>query len=73
MALRQAERPITKEQYERAQEHNGYIAEEDLKDIFSNSDIYGYGIYCPVACARYNARTNETTYVVTYSTGTSCD
>ena len=68
-----AEKPITKEQYERARLHRGYIAEEDMKDIFSEAERLGYGIYSPTAYARYNEETNETTYIVKYTTSTCCD
>lgn len=71
--LVRAEKPITKEQYARAQLHGGYITDEDLEDIFPQSMLCGYGIYDAIACARYNQETNETTYVVEYITSTSCD
>lgn len=71
--LVRSEKPITKEQYERAQECGGYIAQDDLEDIFSQSVLYGYGIYDAAACARYNQETNVTTYVVEYITSTNCD
>lgn len=71
--LIRSEKPITKEQYERAQERGGYIAQDDLEDIFSQSVLYGYGIYDATACARYNQETNVTTYVVEYITSTNCD
>ena len=68
-----AEKPITKEQYERAQINNGYVTEADLQEIFSTSELYGYGVLSPIACKRYNALTGESTYVVSYSTSTCCD
>ena len=71
--LVRAEKPITKEQYDRAQFHGGYIADEDLEDIFPQSMLCGYGIYDATACARYNQETNVTTYVVEYMTSTNCD
>lgn len=59
---------ITKEQYNRAiNEHNGYIAEEDMGDIFSQSEICGYGCYG----ARATIIDGE--YYVTYWLGSTCD
>lgn len=71
--LVRAEKPITKEQYEKAQMSGGYITTENLEDIFSQSMLYGYGVYDAIACAKYNRETNETTYVVEYMTSTNCD
>ena len=68
-----AEKPITKEQYERAQLNNGYVTEADLQEIFSTSELCGWGVYSPIACKRYNTLTDETTYIVSYSTSTCCD
>lgn len=68
-----AEKPITKEQYERAQINNGYVVEADLQEIFSMADLCAYGVYSPIACKRHNASTDETTYIVSYSTSTDCD
>lgn len=71
--LIRVEKPITKEQYIKAQMRGGYIATNDLEDIFHQSILCGYGVYDAVACARYNRETNETTYVVEYMTSTNCD
>jgi hypothetical protein len=71
--LVRAEKPITKEQYERAQLNSGYIAEEDMGDIFNDALLYGYGVYSPVAYVRYNKETKGTAYVVEYITSTCCD
>ena len=68
-----AEKSITKEQYERAQLNNGYVTEADLQEIFSTSELYGYGVLSPIACKRYNTFTGESTYIVSYSTSTCCD
>lgn len=73
MGLVRAERPITKEQYERAQLNNGFMIEADLQEIFNQSELYGWGAYSPIACARYSEVTGETTYVVSYTTSTNCD
>lgn len=71
--LIRAEKPITKEQYERAQFHGGYITDEDLENIFSQLMLCGYGVYDAIACAKYNRETNKTAYVVKYMTSTNCD
>ena len=71
--LIRSEKPITKEQYERAQLNNGFISEADLQEIFNQSELYGWGVYSPIACARYSKATNETTYIVSYTTSTNCD
>jgi predicted HAD superfamily hydrolase len=71
--LIRAEKAITKEQYERAQINNGYVTEADLQEIFSTSELCGWGVYSPIACKRYNTFTDETTYIVSYSTSTCCD
>lgn len=73
MGLVRAERPITKEQYERAQLNSGFITDEDEREIFSDSERLGYGIYSAVACKKHNEETGADTYVVSYTTGTSCD
>ena len=73
MGLVRAERPITKEQYERAQLNSGFIAKEDMHDIFTDDLLYGYGVYSPIAHKRYNKATDETTYAVSYTTSTCCD
>ena len=71
--LIRSEKPITKEQYERAQLNNGFMTEADLQEIFSMADLCGYGVYSPIACAKYNETTGETTYIVSYTTSTNCD
>lgn len=38
-------RKITKDIYERAMKHNGYISREDCETIFTESELYGYGVY----------------------------
>ena len=73
MGLVRAERPITKEQYERAQLNSGFITDEDECEIFSDSERLGYGIYSAVAYKKHNDETGADTYVVSYTTGTSCD
>ncbi len=71
--LVRSEKPITKEQYERSQLNHGFIADEDMTDIFSEADLCAYGIYSPVGCARYNTETGTTTYICRYTTSTNCD
>lgn len=71
--LIRSEKPITKEQYERAQLNNGFISEADLQEIFSMADLCAYGVYSPIACARYSEATGGTSYIVSYTTSTCCD
>lgn len=72
--LIRCKKEITKEQYERAwAERNGYITKADMEDIFTQSQLIGYGVYSPVASKEYNEVTGETTYCVHYHTGDSCD
>lgn len=61
------EREITKEQFERAKLHHGYIAAEDMEDIFDASERYGYGVYGPSAFER------DGKYFVHFSLGSTCD
>lgn len=60
-------REITKEQYDRAMKCGGYISKEDEKDIFSDWEIWGYGVY--------GAKTIEEdgVYYVRFQLGSSCD
>ena len=55
--LIRAEKAITKEQYDRAQLNNGYVTEVDLQEIFSTSELCGWGVYSPIACKRYSEAT----------------
>jgi hypothetical protein len=60
-------RKITKEQYERAMANRGYIAKEDEKDIFSESERWGYGVYGDQVAEK------DGEYVVNYQIGSTCD
>jgi hypothetical protein len=71
--LIRGEKPISKEQYERAQLNNGVITSEDKHEIFDDAMLYGYGVYSPIAFARYDEGTKVTTYWVGYTTSDSCD
>ena len=61
------EREITKEQYERAVANRGYITKEDELQIFSASELYGYGVYSPIA------HMSEGKYTVHFLLGSTCD
>lgn len=65
--MKKCKREITKEQYERAQEHHGYIAEEDEEDIFTISELLGYGVY-GTHVTKENGK-----YYVEYHIGSTCD
>ena len=71
--LVRGEKPITKEQYERAQLNGGYINEADMTEIFSQAELCGYGIYAPIAYKHIDATADAVTYSVKYSTGATCD
>lgn len=66
-------RQITKEQYERAQEHGGSVTPEDELVVFSEAERIGYGVYDTSVYKETDPNTNETTYYVSYSTGSHCD
>lgn len=61
------QRKITKEQYERAMLNKGLLTEEDENDVFSISEMCGYGIYMPTVIE------NHGEYYVTFMLGSSCD
>lgn len=71
--LVRAEKPITKEQYDRAQLNNGFIPTEDMDKIFTTAEICGYGVYNPIARIQYSKDSDEATYVVRYLTSNNCD
>ena len=60
-------REITKEIYDRAMEHKGYITHEDRKVVFDDSELYGYGVYGATAYEE-NGK-----YYCNFSLGDSCD
>mgnify|MGYP007041134791 CR=1 FL=1 len=68
-----AEKPITKEQYDRAQLNNGFIPTEDMDKIFTTAEICGYGVYNPIARIQYGKDSDEVMYVVRYLTSNNCD
>ena len=61
------QRKITKEQYERAMLNNSFLTEEDEKDIFTVSELYGYGVYLPIVIKEQGE------YYVTFKLGSTCD
>ena len=61
------QREITKEQYDRAIQNGGLIDDIDRRDIFTESERYGYGIYSPMAF------TQDGKYMVAYFRGNTCD
>ena len=67
------DKPITKEQYERAQLNSGYIDKADVNEIFSQAELCGYGVYGAVACKRIDNNTGEESYIVDYTTSSTCD
>ena len=71
--LIRAEKSITKEQYEKARLNGSFVSEADLQEIFSQSELYGYGVLEPIVHKIYNEATGGTTYIVSYITSTNCD
>ena len=61
-------RRITEEIYNNAiTKGNGYIADEDREKVFSDAELYGYGIYIP------RVYKTEDGFFVNYEEGSSCD
>lgn len=71
--LIRSEKPITKEQYVRAQLNGGFVTEADLQEIFTQSELCAYGVYSPIACKREDSYTGDIIYYITYATFTTCD
>ena len=65
--MTQHRKPITQEQYDRAMQNNRIIPEADRSEIFDSAELYGYGVYCPVAVEEDGA------YFVEYELGSTCD
>ena len=65
--MQQLTREIDKKQYERALNNHNYIADEDEKDVFTVSEIYGYGVYY----SRVFKKDNK--YYVQFRIGDTCD
>lgn len=65
--LIQEERKITKEQYDRARQASGYLTESDKEQVFSQSELLGYGVYSPIVFESGGE------YYVSYRIGDSCD
>lgn len=60
-------RKITKEQYDRAMEHNGWVTNKDVEEIFPVGLLMGYGVYLPRAFEENGE------YFVSYELGNGCD
>lgn len=60
-------REITREQYDRALQHNRNLAESDKETVFSVSELCGYGIYDTYVFKR------DGRYYVRFIIGSSCD
>ena len=55
------------------EEYRTHVVYPDMHDIFTDALLYGYGVYSPIARKKHNEETGADTYVVSYTTGTSCD
>ena len=62
------EKPITKEQYDRAQLNNGFIPTEDMDKIFTTAEICGYGVYGTTVY-----KDDHDGYYVSFWLGSTCD
>ena len=60
-------RKISKEIYDRSKNYNGFITTDDERQIFTISELCGYGVYG----ARAVEEDGE--YYVAFSLGSSCD
>ena len=60
-------RKITKDIYDRAKANGGGIASDDILEVFTSSELYGYGVYS----TRVHEENGE--YYVSFSMGSSCD
>lgn len=65
--MQQLTREINKKQYERALNNHNYIADEDKKDVFTVSEIYGYGVYYSRVFKK------DDKYYVQFRIGDTCD
>lgn len=61
------EKEIPKEIYDQAAANNGNIPESTYSDIFSTSELIGYGVYFVRALQK------DGKYFVRYQRGDSCD
>lgn len=61
------DKEISKEIYENAQKHGGYLTNEDKLKVFDVCDLCGYGIY------NAKAYKQDGKYICTYYRGSSCD
>lgn len=60
-------RKITKEVFDRAENNHGHILDSDRSDVFTASELYGYGVY------QNQVFTKENEYFVAYEISDSCD
>ena len=65
--MHRCSREITKEQYDRAIENNGYLKGIDKQDVFTEAERWGYGVYA----ARVYEKNGK--YMVGFSLGDTCD
>ena len=67
MGMTTAIREISREIYDRAIANNGNIVKEDIDNVWTQADLYGYGVYS------YGIYEKDGKCYVRFSTGTSCD
>lgn len=61
------EREITKEVYNHAKTNRGYIMADDRSEVFTISELIGYGVYGDQVFER------DGKYYVSYLLGSTCD
>ena len=61
------EKEITREQYQRGVENHGYLAKDDMQDVFTDAERLGYGVYSPIV------HEIDERFYVHYLLGSSCD
>lgn len=62
------ERKITQEMYERNKDRGVLYHEEDIDKVFTQAEVWGYGIYFTQVYAG-----DDGNYYVRYEMGDSCD
>lgn len=67
MMVRGNDFEVSKEVFDRAQANRGYMAGEDIRELFDDSILCGYGLYdCRV-------KQDGDKYICTWWHGSSCD
>ncbi len=65
--MKMCRREITREQFERGVHNGRYLTKEDRDNVFTSSELYGYGVYGGTV-SEENGR-----FYVLYELGSTCD